>query len=57
MDEKLILHIHFTKTGLPADNEEAGLLSGTHELTLNQLKQRIIDSGIIESIPKDTVCT
>lgn len=55
MDEKLILHVYFTKTGLPEDNKEVEVISGTNELTLDQLKQRIIDSGMIESIPKDTV--
>lgn len=55
MDEKLILSIHFSKTGLPSDQIYIGTISATNDLTLNQLKQQIIESQIIKELPQDLV--
>lgn len=55
IDEKLIFHVHYTKSGIPGDNAEVGVITGTNDLTLNQLKQKILDSELIEGMSKDTV--
>ena len=55
VDEKLIVHIHYSKSGLPSDQQYSGMLSLTEDITLNQLKEQIADSGIVPFITKGIV--
>ncbi len=55
MEEKLVVHVHYSKTGMPEDRQYAGILSATEDMTLNDLKKQVADCGIVPFVNKDTV--
>jgi len=55
IEEKLVIHVYYSKSSLPNSHEYGGIISGTEDMTLNDLKKIIIESNLVPFISKETV--